>query len=185
MSEKYKIFDPDKPYFVTFTVVDWIELFCIDKYADIVVNTLKFCQVNKGLELYGYCIMPSHVHLIARSPNNPLGSVVRDVKKYTAVMIIKELISDNNQAYLNIFREAGSRISRNKKYKIWQDGYHPEEISSNKFFIQKLDYIHNNPVEEGLAFLAEKYKYSSARNYAEIDSVLDIILESRNVITYK
>ncbi|MDO9257159.1 MAG: transposase [Bacteroidales bacterium] len=84
MSERYKAFDPEAPYFITFTLVEWIPLFTNQQFATIVVDSLKFCVQNKGLLIYGYCIMPSHVHLIVQSHKNPLGSIIRDFKKFTA-----------------------------------------------------------------------------------------------------
>ena len=64
MSRKYKFHDNDKIYFVSFAVINWIDLFIRNVYKDVVVDSLRFCQKEKGLELYGWCIMTSHVHLI-------------------------------------------------------------------------------------------------------------------------
>lgn len=186
MSEKYKAFDADSAYFITFTLVEWHNLFQIPQFAKILIDSIKYCQHNKGLELFGYCIMPSHVHLIARSTNCPLGSVIRDLKKYTARKIVEKLIEGQSyKPILDSFAFKAKSINRNKNYKVWQDGFHPEIIASNRFFYQKLKYIHNNPVEAELVRSPEMYIYSSARNYAELSSVLEIIFESTQLITYK
>ena len=100
MSEKYKTYDPEKPYFVTLTIVGWINVFT------------------------------------------------------------------------------------NKKYKFWQDGFHPEIIYNPNFFYEKLQYIHKNPVKEMIVENEEDYLFSSARNYAGLSSVLDVITESGQLITY-
>lgn len=185
MSEKYKVYETEYSYFITFTLVEWKKLFHIPLYADILIDSIQYCQKNKGLELFGYVIMPNHIHLITRSEVQPLGGIIRDIKKYTAIRIIDELAGDiNHQSKLTVFQKAASRIKRNRVYKVWQDGYHPEVIMSNKFFYQKLKYIHDNPVNAGLVDSPELYLYSSARNYAELDHVLDIILESSQQITY-
>jgi REP element-mobilizing transposase RayT len=185
MSERYKAFESEAPYFITFTLVEWIHLFDIQEFATILVNSLKFCAQNKGLSILGYCIMPSHVHLIVQSRINPLGSTIRDLKKFTSSEIISVIKS--NEKYhkqLIIFQDKAVSIKRNKYVKVWLDGYHPEIIYSNKFFFQKLNYIHNNPVVAGLVSVPEDYYYSSARNYAGLDAPLEIIFESQQLISY-
>lgn len=179
MSERYKAFDPDAPYFITFTLVEWIQLFDIHQFATIVVDSLKFCVQNKGLLIYGYCIMPSHVHLIVQSPKNPLGSIIRDFKKYTAYEIVKTMEeSEKYQEQLQVFQQKATETKRNLFVKVWLNGYHPEIIYSNRFFFQKLNYIHNNPVAAGFVSRPEEYFYCSARNYAGLDAPLEIIFES-------
>jgi len=185
MSEKYKVFDSNNVYFITFTLVEWIRLFHIPAYVGIIVDSIKFCQENKGLGLFGYCIMPSHIHLIARSEKQPLGAVVRDIKKFTAYQITQKLKEDNdNMHYLNTFIETAEKTRRNKIYKVWQDGFHPEIIYSNRFFYQKLRYIHQNPVEGLMVTSQVDYMYSSARNYADLSHVLEIIYEMPQLRTH-
>jgi len=82
---------------------------------------------------------------------------------------------------LEYFRKAGENLKGKSNYKFWQDGNHPEEISSNKFFTEKLDYIHNNPVEELFVENPEDYFFSSARNYADLNNYLEIVLESEKL----
>jgi putative transposase len=184
MSEKYKAFDLNSPYFITFTLVEWQHLFHITQFAKIIIDSIKYCQANKELELLGYCIMPSHIHLIVRSEKNSLGSVIRDLKKYTAYQITQELAKNPNfLPILDTFATHAQKIKRNKTYKVWQDGYHPMVITSNRIFYQKLKYIHDNPVKAGLASSPEQFMYSSARNYAELDGVLEIIFEMPQLIT--
>ncbi len=145
MSEAYKVHDDTKAYFITFSVIQWINLFHIDKYAQIIVNSLKYCQAHKYLEIFAYCIMPNHVHLLARAGNTeiPLPGIIRDSKKFTSVQIIRQLISDGDkQQLVEIFEKHGRENSRNMKYKVWQDGYHPIENISPAMFKQKLNYIH-------------------------------------------
>ncbi|HBX51296.1 MAG TPA: hypothetical protein DEH02_09555 [Bacteroidales bacterium] len=91
---------------------------------------------------------------------------------------------DQKKEEFKIVQHSGDSCNRNEKNKVWQDGYHPEIIYSNHFFYQKLNYIHQNPVVEGLVENQEDYIYNSARNYAELDSVLDIIYESPKLICF-
>ena len=185
MSEQYKAFDAEAPYFITFTLVDWIPLLTKPEFASILIDSLKFCVQNKGLLIFGYCLMPSHAHLIVKSELFPLGSVIRDVKKFTTTQISNRTESDEKyHEYFKVFQNNATNIKRNKYVKVWQDGYHPEIILSNKFFFQKLNYIHTNPVVAGLVALPEDYYYSSARNYAGLASPLEIIFESQQLISY-
>jgi hypothetical protein len=86
---------------------------------------------------------------------------------------------------LDYFRKAGENLRGITNYKLWKNGNHPEEISSNKFFDEKLDYIHNNPVEELIVEKPEDYFFSSARNYAGLSNYLEIVLETVKQRTYR
>ncbi len=182
MSRKYEIKNEEGLYFVTFTVIRWIDVFIRKKYRDIIIESLKFCQNNKGLLLYAYCIMSSHLHLIAgTSGKNKLNGIIRDIKKYTAVKIIKTIknnpLESRQDWMIDIFEKAGLSNSNNTKYQFWQQHNHPVELSTNKMIEQRLDYIHNNPVEAGIVTLPENYLYSSAVNYAGLpDKLMDVIL---------
>ncbi|WP_245949223.1 transposase [Echinicola strongylocentroti] len=92
MSRKYQIRDQDGLYFVTFTIVRWIDVFTRNCYKDIFINSLKYCQENKGLEVYAFVIMTNHVHLIiGRNGEVPIQAIIRDMKKYTAVKILEAI----------------------------------------------------------------------------------------------
>jgi REP element-mobilizing transposase RayT len=80
MSRKYKFADNDKIYFVSFATTNWIDLFIRNEYKEEIVNSIKYCQLHKDLELYGWCIMTSHVHLIIGTKDNPLQDIMRDLK---------------------------------------------------------------------------------------------------------
>lgn len=178
MSESYKVHDESKAYFITFSTVKWLKVFVETKYIEIILDSIKYCQKHKSLELYAYCIMPTHIHMIARGENASLSGIIRDLKKFTSVQIVRQLEKDGDKnELLEVFRKEGLRIKRNLKYKFWQDGFHPLEITSALFFKEKINYIHNNPVNAGLVDFPINYKYSSARNYSDLLGVLDVILE--------
>ncbi len=94
MSRSYKFYNPDGLYFVSFAVVEWLDVFTRNLYKDILVESLAYCQQKKGMEIVAWCIMTNHVHLIFRSikgqrPELLLG----DFKRFTSkaiVMAIKE-----------------------------------------------------------------------------------------------
>lgn len=92
MSERYKIKDFERPHFVTLTVVGWIDVFIRKNHKLTIIDSLKFCQKEKGLILFGYCIMSSHIHLIATTNSNfTLSEVIRDFKKFTSKAIVKQI----------------------------------------------------------------------------------------------
>jgi len=179
MSDKYKIFDGDEVYFVTFTITDWIDVLADDKYKMIIIDSVRYCQTNKGLVVYGYCIMPNHVHMIIQATHQfTLSEVLRDLKKFTANTIIKKLTDDNSveaSETLKKFYEAGKHLTRIKNYKVWKDGNRAKLIYTNKFLWEKLNYIHKNPVEKGLCIEPWDYLFSSATNYTDKKSLLDVV----------
>lgn len=188
MSDKYKFYDQEKAYFITMTVVGWIDVFTRKNHKMAIVNSLQYCQDHKGLEIFAWCLMPSHLHLIARSNgDNAIGDIIRDFKKYTSRKIIEQIIHQPESRrvwMLNQFEFAGKHIKGIKKYKFWQSGNHAEIIYSPSFFYNKLNYIHKNPVVEMIVTREDDYFYSSARNYAERDHLIEIIVESSQLITY-
>lgn len=90
MSRKYKFHNPEGLYFVSFATVHWIDVFTRRIYQDILLESLKYCQGNKGMELFVWCIMTNHVHLIFRAEEGQKPqAIMRDRKKYTSSRIIK------------------------------------------------------------------------------------------------
>ena len=177
MSEKYKMDNPQGIYFLTMTVVDWIDLFTRKEFKHIIVNAFKHCQKEKGLIIYAWCIMPSHLHLIAGSKEIPLSDIVRDFKKFTSKAFIKEigLINESRRKWLlEHFETAGKDLKRISGYKVWKDGNRPKELFSNHFMQQKLDYIHQNPVLDEIVDEPAHYWYSSARDYSGVKGLIDI-----------
>ena len=148
----------------------------------IVIDSIKYCQLNKGLHVFGYCTMPNHVHMIIQSTGKfTVSDILRDMKTHMAKAIAKKLEAEKPEGYeeiLSKFIAAGKPLKRIKKYKVWQDGHQAKLIYSNKFLMEKLNYIHNNPVEYGLCSLPWEYKYSSAVNYADKTSLLEVELLS-------
>ncbi|REK05048.1 MAG: transposase [Bacteroidetes bacterium] len=169
MSIAYQIHKQDGTYFLTPTIINWIDIFIRDRYKQILTDRLNHCVDNFGLEIYAYVIMPSHFHMIAGSRNNNLSSVIGKLKEISSKMIVLELKKSNESRkewILPMLLEAGLKNSRNKNYQLWQQNNHAEEIWSSKFMLSKIKYIHNNPLEEGFVDRAEDYLYSSAKDYA-------------------
>ncbi len=179
MPTGYQIKDQYAPHFLTFQLVYWIDLFSRQVYRDIIVNSLKHCQIEKGLEIFAWVIMSNHVHILARSSTGQLSNTIRDFKKYTSRAIIQS-ISDGpyesrKEWMLSLFRNAAKLQNKSASYQVWTHENHAIETTSNAFIESKVEYIHENPVKAGIVRKAEDYIYSSAPVYAGYEGLIDII----------
>jgi putative transposase len=178
MSRKYKFHNKEGLYFVSFAVVYWIDVFVRPLYNDILVESLIYCKNNLGLELYCWCIMPSHVHLIFRAKENNPDVVLGRFKEYTSKQMVKA-INENLQEsrkdwMLWMFKRAGSKSSNVKSCQFWQHNNKPIELWSAEVINQKADYLHNNPVAAGFVSEAWHWKYSSAIDYSGGKGLIEI-----------
>lgn len=178
MSRKYKFHNTSAAYFVSFATVYWIDIFTRQEYLGILEESLNYCRLEKGMEVYAYCFMPSHVHFVFRSASQDPSGLLRDFKGFTARKLI-DAIQENPQEsrkewLLWMMEKAGSKKSNVVKRQFWQQHNKPIELWSNKVIKQKIDYIHNNPVEAGFVTDPIDWKYSSARNYADDETILKI-----------
>jgi len=168
-------------YYLTLTVVDWVDVFTRPRYKHIIVESLKYCQKHKGLELYAWVLMSNHLHLLAASNKEgvTISDILRDFKKFTSKAIVESIQEpgeSRQQWMLYRFDFAGKYNPKIKDYKFWQDGNEAKEVFTNRFFDEKLNYIHNNPVRAEIVENPEDYLYSSAKNYAGELGLLKVIL---------
>ena len=167
MSTGYQIQDQLATYFITPTIVDWVDVFTRDSYRQIIMDSLAYCIAHKGLKLYGYVIMTNHLHLIVRSAVGKLSDTIGDFKKHTARMIV-QAVQENGESrrewMLHRFQWNASQNERSSQHQVWMHHNKPEHIYSLDFFNQKLNYIHQNPVRAGWVRYPEDYVYSSARS---------------------
>lgn len=178
MSRKYKIRDQQKPYFLSFATVHWIDLFVRPEYCEILLGSLRFCQESKGLEVYAWCVIPSHVHLIIGTKGKPMQDIMRDFKSYTSGRLRQELANHPAESrkkwIIWMMERAGNKNGNNTDWQLWQQNNHPIELSSNEMMEQKLNYLHMNPVVSGFVSEPERWKYSSAVDYSGGKGLLDI-----------
>jgi REP element-mobilizing transposase RayT len=249
MAKLKTIIVPGNIYFITTTVVGNTKIFVEDKYCQIIIDNLKFYRKKYKFKLFGFVVMPDHLHLLilpkfvesvgseeptstnvkdipryqkgltsanggklrfapvglkeltfvysmdigsikfvdvsssqlvgaglaksvdagssepAKAPN--ISDIMRDFKKYTAIQIIKQLKIDGREDILRIFHYYALKYhpNKNRRYQVWLDGFWSTNIYSDKFFHQKLDYIHNNPIKAGLVKDLADYPWSSYQNY--------------------
>ena len=180
MSRKYKFHDNDKLYFISFAVVNWIDIFIREEYKQELIKSWQYCIENKGLQIYGWCIMTSHVHMIIGTTGKNLDDIVGEMKSYTSTQF-KKIIKDHPQEsrkewMLWMFEKAGSRNSNIEKRQLWQQHNKPIELWSAEVIDQKVNYIHNNPVEAGFVNEPEHWQYSSAIDYTGEKGIIEIDL---------
>ncbi|MES1223833.1 MAG: transposase, partial [Bacteroidota bacterium] len=128
-------------------------------------DSLKFLVTNKRVVVYGFVIMPNHIHIIWQvQAGFKKSDVQRDLLKYTAQQIKFDL-QKHHPLVLEKFKVA----IKDREYQFWE--YRPLSIDlwSQQIFEQKLNYIHENPIKEKwkLSETPESYYYSSAAFYIE------------------
>jgi putative transposase len=168
----------DKAYYLTLTVVGWVDVFTRQNHRDALIESLKYCQKEKGLIIFAYCIMSNHIHMIVNT-DEPflLRDTIRDFKKFTSKKILRQIENEaesRREWMLKIFAEEAEFSVKHKNYKFWQQGNHAIELYNDKFVWDKINYIHNNPVESGLVSCPHEWIYSSATNYQELESIIEV-----------
>ena len=177
MSENRKAF-AGEIYFVTLTVVGWVDVFTRKSYCDILIKNLRYCQLNEGLEIYAYVIMSNHIHLIVkRESEKELTELLGRFKSFSAKEIIKAIEEKPEESrkewLLHLFRFFAKKNKQYKNNHFWQYTNHPIELFTNSVIDQKIDYIHQNPVVDGIVAEDFQYIYSSANpdSFLQVDEL--------------
>jgi putative transposase len=156
----------DELYFVTLTIVDWIDVFTRRYYCDFIIENLSWNQQYKKLNIYAYVIMTNHIHMVASVTDGSLGNVLRDLKTYTSKELFRMIKENDRESrrdwMLQAFERAGKYNPLNKNHQFWQNGNYPVLLYSPPVINQKIDYIHDNPVRAGFVGSAHEFWYSSA-----------------------
>lgn len=180
MARKYAIRDQDKFYFVTFTVIHWIDLFIREEYRQIIIDSTRFCQKEKGLLIGAWCIMTGHIHMIiGTNGENNLEHIVRDLKSFT---------SDNSERKL---RRARLKVEGNGLWMQWRKQEPKNQIirifSYGCNTITQLKWVRAewlipgfiifipNPVEAGFVDEPKSWRYSSAMDYCGGAGLVDLV----------
>jgi putative transposase len=169
---RYKFQTNEYPYFLTDTIVGWRPLLRESSIVDIILNSFRFLQEHSRILLFGYVIMPTHMHYIAAAKN--LSKEVGALKSFTASQVIKLLESEDGYFELSLLSNLKVRYKNDRTHQLWQEGSHPQVLPTRNMMKQKLSYIHNNPVKAGLVNDPIKWIYSSASNYAGLGGVLEV-----------
>ena len=157
---RLSVYDQNKLYYLTFQIVQWVDVFTRNEYQQVIVNSFDYCKKNKGLELYAYVIMTNHIHVIARA-NEPfhLSDIIRDFEKFTAnelLSLMQQPTESRSDWMMKRFEFSAKSNARNSVFQLWTHENHAIELLTPKFTQQKLDYIHNNPVRAGIVEKARR-----------------------------
>ena len=162
MRSRYRVHHPDRAHFVTCTIIEWLPVFNSPACCDIIVNSLQHCHDRKMLKIYAWVILDTHFHAILAAPD--LSSVLRDLKSFTAARILEQLAEEGRDWLLNQLHYYRSAY-KPTTYQVWQEGSHPQVIMDDATMLQKLDYLHSNPVKRGWVVAPEHWRYSSAHEW--------------------
>jgi REP element-mobilizing transposase RayT len=157
-------------YFITFTCFKWLRLFELTNSYD---EVYKFFDVlNKaGHQVLGYTIMPNHVHLLLyfNKKQQPLNTVIGNGKRFIGYEIVKRLQHQKQEAILSLLKEGVPAVEkqRGKLHQVWQGSFDVKECRTEKFILQKLNYMHANPCTERWKLCEHWHDYgqSSAAYY--------------------
>ena len=142
MSRNYRFHNPEAPYFVSFSVVEWLDVFTRNEYKDILIDSLHYCQEKKGMEIYAWCIMSNHVHIVFRSTNGiPPGQLLGSFKRHTSMAVVKAIKENDRESrkenLLETFKRNGSKKSNVTYNQFWRQDNKPIELWSNYVISQK------------------------------------------------
>jgi len=171
---RYRFGEPDQPHFLTATVLEWLPVFTRQETVDILFDSWKYLQEKQELRLYGFVVLENHLHVVAQSNNLP--ATWTKFKSYTARRIIDYLRHHRLEMFLKHMRLSSKAQRNDRTYQFWQESSHPQMIDSRKMLVQKLDYIHQNPVKRGYVDRAEYWRWSSAGSYAGMESPVQMFM---------
>lgn len=164
-------------YYLTLTVIDWIDIFTRKNHKNAIVDSLRYCIKNKGLNVYAFCLKTNHLHLIVNCDEPfQLKDVIRDFKRHVVKQIIFQILNESESRrewLLEMFKRNAENHHKNEKIKFWKSGNHAIELYSEKFVWEKINYFHNYPVEEKFVKKPEHWVYSSASNYIYGQGILN------------
>ena len=173
---RYKFLPDDPfPYFITATTVGWLPVFSNPDVAKIVFETLDFLQSAGHLTLFAYVLMENHLHLVAAADD--LAKEIGNLKSFTARQSVAYYRARRNQKLLDELAERKLTHRKDRQHQFWQEGVHPQRISDREMLIQKVEYIHYNPVRRGYVEAPEHWRYSSARNYLGLEGLLPVCMD--------
>lgn len=151
----------DNPfYYLTSVAHKRLPIFQTDKIKQVVCNALAEARISGGILIFAYVIMPDHTHLVSDSARR-ISDVLRFTNGIAAKRVIDYLKENNFESSLAKLRQ--EEKDRGYKHSLWQ--HHPDafDLIGEDTLMQKVNYIHQNPVRAGLCDEPEDYLYSSAR----------------------
>ena len=173
---RYKFHEEHYPYFVTSTVLEELPLFTKPALAQIMLDQFEFLQRERNVTLYAFVLMSNHFHLVVEGEE--LSNKLRLAKSYTARQILEVMERHGHSRWLNKLKKYKRSYKRGRTYQVWQEGLHPKQLKSVSMVNQKIGYIHANPVKRGYVDMDTDWRYSSAKNYAGEEGLIQVSLFS-------
>ena len=167
-------------HFLTFNTVDCVDIFIRPVYKQIIVHSLNYFIDNKGLNVYAWCLMTNHLHLLAQAKDNcVIAEIEKEYKLFTTKKILEDIDSElpiRKKWMMEHFENFGNVFGFLKKFHVWQTCSSPVFIELNKreTLIEHIEHIHHNPVRERIVDSAPDYLYSSARDYVGMKGLVRI-----------
>jgi len=172
---RYRFAEPDRPHFLTCTVVEWLPVFTRPEAAQVLFDAWAYQQTHDGLRLYGYVVLENHLHAVAQAPNLP--DLWARFKSFTARELVALLEAHGAGPLLRRLEFARKAKRDDRTHQFWQEGSHPQLVESEAVLRQKLEYIHLNPVKRGFVDEPEHWRWSSARNYAGRAGMVEVFTQ--------
>jgi REP element-mobilizing transposase RayT len=174
---RYRIYETEYPYFITSTVNSWLPVFTRQEAADVVFDSWRYLQREREFRIFGYVILENHLHMIVSAPELP--AVMHSFKSWTARKIIDLLEECGSKTLLRQLRATKLNHKKQSEYQVWQEGGKPKQIQNDEMMWQKIEYIHNNPLDRGFVDDPLHWRWSSARNYAGQRGLIDVTTDWR------
>ena len=169
---RYKVYEPTHPHFITCTVLHWIPLFTRTESTRIIFDSLRYLQNSDNLKLFAYVILENHLHMIAGSDD--ISQSMKKFKSHTAKALLELLQLNRAKTILDQLAFYKKAHKSGTTYQVWQEGSAFKLIQSEAMMIERIRYIHDNPVKRGYVDEASHWRYSSARNYEDKEGLIDV-----------
>ena len=174
-------------YYLTFNVVEWIDIFVRPVFKQIIVESLNHFIEKKGLTVYAWCLMSNHLHLVAQTRHGfGLLQLADEFKKFTTKIILEDIDAEpevRRKWMMKKFEEASKAMKHLDKFQVWQAPVNSAyiDISDADAFDEQVEFIHKNPVRDRIVAHAEDYLHSSARDYFGIKGLVDVCIPTHTM----
>jgi len=171
-SRPYKIHNEQYPYFITANLRFGLPLFCNPSAVTFLLANLEFLRNKRGVKLIAYVIMENHFHAILHGDD--LADKISQFKSYSARKIIDSFKMDQHSRWLKRMKRVKPAYKNDQEFQFWEESYHPKQVVGDEMMMQKINYIHQNPVKRGYVDKPEYWRYSSARNYLGEEGLIPV-----------
>jgi REP element-mobilizing transposase RayT len=182
MAHRFLVSQDSPALYITIVTKNRLRVFQTDQMRNILCSAIDEARSSAGFLLFAYVIMLDHMHLLASRPSTT-SDLLRVLKGITARRIIDYLKSNTHLRSLAKLRH--QERDRNYKYSLWQTEKNVLPLFSEAMFVQKVNYIHRNPVRAGLVECATDYPWSSARIWQGNPMENEPLMVDRDVIQWR